>query len=95
MNKPQNHYFEVEMSLSNINQKSLVIKLPIWATGSYLVSEFSKNINSFSYFFRAGFGYEFIKRIAISVNTGFDYHWNYAVSAFPTYGTMRINITEN
>ncbi|WP_445757729.1 M61 family metallopeptidase [Polaribacter sp.] len=39
------------MSLSNINQKSLVIKLPIWATGSYLVSEFSKNINSFSYFF--------------------------------------------
>ncbi len=46
-------------------------------------------------FFRAGFGYEFIKRIAISVNTGFDYHWNYAVSAFPTYGTMRINITEN
>lgn len=46
-------------------------------------------------FFRAGFGYELKKRIAISVNAGFDYHWNYAVSAFPTYGTIRINITEN
>ena len=45
MTKPQNHYFEVEMSLSNINQKSLVIKLPVWAPGSYLVREFSKNIN--------------------------------------------------
>ena len=46
-------------------------------------------------FLRMGFGYEFFNRLALSVNAGFDYHWNYAVSAFPTYGTMRINITEN
>lgn len=46
-------------------------------------------------FFRAGFGYEFMKRVAISVNAGFDYHWNYAVSAFPMYGTMRFNIFED
>jgi predicted metalloprotease with PDZ domain len=45
MSKPQNHYFEVEMALSSINQKSLVVKLPVWAPGSYLVREFSKNIN--------------------------------------------------
>jgi hypothetical protein len=46
-------------------------------------------------FFRVGFGYEFMKRVAISVNGGFDYHWNYAISAFPTYGTLRFNITED
>ena len=45
MSKPQNHYFEVEMSISQINQKSLIVKLPVWAPGSYLVREFSKNIN--------------------------------------------------
>jgi predicted metalloprotease with PDZ domain len=45
MSKPQNHYFEVEMSISQINQKTLLVKLPVWAPGSYLVREFSKNIN--------------------------------------------------
>lgn len=44
---------------------------------------------------RAGFGYEFKKRIALSFNTGFDYHWNYAVSAFPAFGSLRINIIED
>lgn len=46
-------------------------------------------------FIRTGFGYEFKRRVAISFNIGFDYHWNYAVSAFPTYTTLRFNITEN
>lgn len=45
-------------------------------------------------FFRVGFGYEFKRRVAISLNGGFDYHWNYAVSAFPTYGALKYNITE-
>lgn len=44
-------------------------------------------------FLRTGFGYEFKKRIAISFNAGFDYHWNYATSAFPTYSTLKYNIT--
>lgn len=46
-------------------------------------------------FLRTGFGYEFKKRVAVSFNVGFDYHWNYAVSAFPTYGTLKYNITED
>ncbi|WP_341221755.1 hypothetical protein [Polaribacter atrinae] len=46
-------------------------------------------------FFRMGFGYEIKKRVAISVNGGFDYHWNYAVSAFPTYVSLKYNITED
>jgi hypothetical protein len=45
-------------------------------------------------FFRIGFGYEFKERIAVSINGGFDYHWNYAVSAFPTYAGLKYNITK-
>ncbi len=45
MPKPQNHYFEVEMTLADFKEKQLDIKMPVWAPGSYLVREFSKNIN--------------------------------------------------
>ena len=46
-------------------------------------------------FLRMGFGYEFKKRFAISINGGFDYHWNYALSAYPTYSSVKYIITEN
>jgi predicted metalloprotease with PDZ domain len=45
MPKPQNHYFEVEMTLGDFKEKQLEIKMPVWAPGSYLVREFSKNVN--------------------------------------------------
>ena len=45
MPKPQNHYFEVEMVLTDFKEKQIDLKLPVWAPGSYLVREFSKNIN--------------------------------------------------
>ena len=45
MPKPQNHYFHVEMELKDFNEKEIDISLPVWAPGSYLVREFSKNIN--------------------------------------------------
>ncbi len=45
MPKPQNHYYEVEMTLSDFKEKQLDIKMPVWAPGSYLVREFSKNVN--------------------------------------------------
>jgi len=45
MSKPQSHYFEVEMNLTDFKEKELNLKLPVWAPGSYLVREFSKNLN--------------------------------------------------
>jgi predicted metalloprotease with PDZ domain len=45
MSNPQNHYFEVEMILEGFKQKEIEIKMPVWAPGSYLVREFSKNVN--------------------------------------------------
>ncbi|MCE3297327.1 MAG: peptidase domain protein [Crocinitomicaceae bacterium] len=45
MSKPQNHYFEVEMLVSDVKENSFDIKMPVWAPGSYLVREFAKNVN--------------------------------------------------
>lgn len=45
MERPQNHYFQVEMELSGFKQKELNVKMPIWAPGSYLAREFAKNVN--------------------------------------------------
>lgn len=45
MPKPQNHYFEVKMVLSELKENEVLVKLPVWAPGSYLVREFSKNVN--------------------------------------------------
>lgn len=45
MIQPQNHYFQVEMDVEDLKKTSFDVKLPVWAPGSYLVREFSKNIN--------------------------------------------------
>jgi predicted metalloprotease with PDZ domain len=45
MIKPQNHYFQVEMVLSDFKEATLEIKMPVWAPGSYLVREFAKNVD--------------------------------------------------
>jgi predicted metalloprotease with PDZ domain len=45
MSRPQSHYFEVEMEISNIKSSTIEVKMPVWAPGSYLVREFSKNVN--------------------------------------------------
>lgn len=45
-------------------------------------------------FFRFGLGYEFKNKIAIAFNSGYDFHRNYDVKAFPTYGSLKYNIRE-
>jgi predicted metalloprotease with PDZ domain len=45
MSKPQSHYFEVMMTIDDISGKFVTIKMPVWAPGSYMVREFSKNVN--------------------------------------------------
>src|ERR1700761_2969070 len=42
----QAHYVNVEMRISGIDQPNLDLKMPVWTPGSYLVREFSKNIES-------------------------------------------------
>jgi len=44
----QAHYVDVEMRITGLNQPTLDLKMPVWTPGSYLVREFSKNIESLS-----------------------------------------------
>ncbi|MCS7005029.1 MAG: PDZ domain-containing protein [Cytophagales bacterium] len=42
--EPQTHYAEVVLEIKDVKQDSLDLKLPTWAPGSYLIREFSKNV---------------------------------------------------
>ncbi|WP_285009458.1 M61 family metallopeptidase [Pedobacter faecalis] len=42
--EPQAHYAEIEMTISGLKKDHVDIRMPVWAPGSYLVREFSKNI---------------------------------------------------
>lgn len=43
-------------------------------------------------FFRFGVGYQFGKRLLLSLNAGYDHHFPYAINAFPTYVKLRYNL---
>ncbi len=51
---PNNHYAEVTLEISNPKAGNLELYMPVWTPGSYLVREFSKNIESFYYSFADG-----------------------------------------
>lgn len=44
----QAHYADIEMNISGLKQSSVDLKMPVWTPGSYLVREFSKNIETLS-----------------------------------------------
>lgn len=46
--EPQTHYVEVSMEIKNIYNKEFIdVKMPVWAPGSYLIREYSKNVERF------------------------------------------------
>lgn len=45
MENPHQHYFRVDMVVTEFNGKYADFKMPVWAPGSYLVREFSKNVD--------------------------------------------------
>lgn len=45
MTKPQSHYFEVMMTIDDLSGKNITIKMPVWSPGSYMIREYSKNVN--------------------------------------------------
>jgi len=44
---------------------------------------------------RVGFGYQFNSRWAVSAHAGLDDHYKFNITAIPTYGSLRYNITES
>jgi len=47
MGAPHTHYLEVEMVVSKLSGKTLDVKMPVWAPGSYMVREFARNVDFF------------------------------------------------
>ncbi len=73
MPEPQTHYFEVEMKVNNILTNPLIrdknkiqVKMAVWTPGSYLVREYSRNIDFIE--FKNGSG-EQLKGRKINKNT--------------------------
>lgn len=54
MENPVNHYFQVDFFLKDYKTEDIEVKMPVWAPGSYLVREFSKNINQVRAFDETG-----------------------------------------
>ncbi len=46
MPKPHTHYFEVSMNITDLKKDYIDIQMPTWAPGSYLIREFSKNVEN-------------------------------------------------
>lgn len=45
MPAPETHYFHVETTLTDFSEEKVVLTMPVWTPGSYLVREFPKNVN--------------------------------------------------
>jgi predicted metalloprotease with PDZ domain len=45
--EPQAHYTEVNMLITGIDQDELELIMPVWTPGSYLIREYSKNVEAF------------------------------------------------
>lgn len=95
--EPQTHYTEVIMFMDNIDNKEFVdIVMPVWAPGSYLVREYSKNIERLHAFSKEN---EAIKTEKVSKNTWRIYNHkediriHYAVYAFET--SVRTSFIDN
>jgi len=52
MNNPSAHYFDIEIFADNLKSSPIKVVMPVWAPGSYLVREFSRNVQNFRAFGR-------------------------------------------
>jgi predicted metalloprotease with PDZ domain len=48
MPEPQTHFFEVEMTLTDMKERYLDLKMATWTPGSYLIREYARHVEGFS-----------------------------------------------
>lgn len=41
---PSDHYTKVKLEIKNLNQDGIILKMPTWTPGSYLIREFAKQV---------------------------------------------------
>mgnify|MGYP006234023825 CR=1 FL=1 len=98
MERPQNHYFQVEMTVNDVEKEEVIVKLPVWSPGSYLVREFSKNLDLVTAVDDKGKALE-VKKISknawkVSKSKGADFTVKYEVYAFElTVRTSFLDLT--
>jgi len=54
MNDPSTHYLDVKIFADDLKGSSIKVVMPVWAPGSYLIREFSRNVQNFRAFGRNG-----------------------------------------
>ncbi len=69
--EPQAHYVDVKMNISSVKKEEIILKMPVWTPGSYLVREFSKNVESFEAKSSSGksIPFEKVRKNAWKINT--------------------------
>lgn len=45
MPAPETHYFHVETTLKAFEEEKIILTMPVWSPGSYLIREYPKNVN--------------------------------------------------
>lgn len=45
MPNPETHYFHVQTTLKDFKDKELILTMPVWSPGSYLIREYPQNVN--------------------------------------------------
>lgn len=45
MPDPETHYLHVKTTLTNFSEDTIVLTMPVWNPGSYLIREYSKDVN--------------------------------------------------
>ena len=94
--EPQAHYVEVSMFIEGFSQPYIDLKMPVWTPGSYLIREFSKNVEQVTALSKDG---EKLLVSKISKNTwrvytnGHDFACSYRVYSFER--SVRTNFVDD
>ena len=48
MPQPATHYFHIELHIEDLEDETIHLALPVWTPGSYLIREYSKNVEAVS-----------------------------------------------
>ena len=95
MPEPQTHFFEVEMTLTDMRQRYVDLKMATWTPGSYLIREYARHVEDFT----AAAGNQSLRAEKINKNTWRIYannakniKVNYKVYAFEL--TVRTNFLD-
>jgi len=47
MENPNNHYFHVSLNYSGFGEKSVLLKMPVWTPGYYMIMDYPRNLINF------------------------------------------------